>query len=469
MIFSAGGLGLNLQAADTVILFDSDWNPHQDLQAQARAHRLGQKNEVRVFRLVTVSGVEEAVLSKAQHKLDIDEKIIQAGMFNNRCTDEERQERLRMLLYSRDMEKETRVTTPQEVHQLLFYSYYLTLPSQLNRFMARTEEEEESFQSYDEKLFGAEAFRAFEENCCVTMSSTIHPTPPPPRRSIRHLKQKGTFDDQDDQDDSQTPSSSKRMKRERVDVIGEETITRRITRSTSSIKDPTTTEDLPPVISEETLLIRSNRLMTADEVPPEWEVVEDVSSKPANQVVDLQRSARRARGGGGGTRIDTDVLSEAAFARALESLESGEVADFETAIAIEKTRLESRRSFSPRKRGREDEQLTSSEEEEKKKRIKSVNEEDHQRSTSKELSKEEEEERPPKRQRRSDETHLIESENSKKNPTNEKLKESSRRRQIVQCGSKDSPPPISPKSTKSRKLDGRGKCNGRSSRGGGNK
>jgi SWI/SNF-related matrix-associated actin-dependent regulator of chromatin subfamily A member 2/4 len=42
----AGGLGLNLQTADTVIIFDSDWNPHQDMQAQDRAHRIGQKNEV---------------------------------------------------------------------------------------------------------------------------------------------------------------------------------------------------------------------------------------------------------------------------------------------------------------------------------------------------------------------------------------------------------------------------------------
>merc|ERR1712223_1066533 len=45
----AGGLGLNLQTADTVVIFDSDWNPHQDLQAQDRAHRIGQKNEVRVL------------------------------------------------------------------------------------------------------------------------------------------------------------------------------------------------------------------------------------------------------------------------------------------------------------------------------------------------------------------------------------------------------------------------------------
>ena len=51
----AGGLGLNLQTADTVILFDSDWNPQIDLQAMARAHRIGQKNEVRVLRRVSPS------------------------------------------------------------------------------------------------------------------------------------------------------------------------------------------------------------------------------------------------------------------------------------------------------------------------------------------------------------------------------------------------------------------------------
>jgi len=57
----AGGLGLNLQTADTVIIYDSDWNPHQDLQAQDRAHRIGQQNEVRVLRLATIGTVEEKV------------------------------------------------------------------------------------------------------------------------------------------------------------------------------------------------------------------------------------------------------------------------------------------------------------------------------------------------------------------------------------------------------------------------
>lgn len=46
----AGGLGLNLATADTVIIFDSDWNPHNDLQAQARAHRLGQQKAVMIYR-----------------------------------------------------------------------------------------------------------------------------------------------------------------------------------------------------------------------------------------------------------------------------------------------------------------------------------------------------------------------------------------------------------------------------------
>ncbi|XP_028065128.1 lymphocyte-specific helicase-like [Camellia sinensis] len=50
----AGGVGVNLQAADTVIIFDTDWNPQVDLQAQARAHRIGQKKDVLVLRLETV-------------------------------------------------------------------------------------------------------------------------------------------------------------------------------------------------------------------------------------------------------------------------------------------------------------------------------------------------------------------------------------------------------------------------------
>ncbi|RKP40310.1 SNF2 family N-terminal domain-containing protein, partial [Dimargaris cristalligena] len=94
----AGGLGLNLQTADTVIIFDSDWNPHQDLQAQDRAHRIGQTKEVRILRLITEKSIEESILARAQYKLDMDGKVIQAGKFDNKSTAEEREAFLRSLL-----------------------------------------------------------------------------------------------------------------------------------------------------------------------------------------------------------------------------------------------------------------------------------------------------------------------------------------------------------------------------------
>ncbi|KAF2095250.1 hypothetical protein NA57DRAFT_44994 [Rhizodiscina lignyota] len=96
----AGGLGLNLQTADTVIIYDSDWNPHQDLQAQDRAHRIGQKNEVRILRLITSNSVEEKILERANFKLDMDGKVIQAGKFDNKSTNEEREAMLRIMLES---------------------------------------------------------------------------------------------------------------------------------------------------------------------------------------------------------------------------------------------------------------------------------------------------------------------------------------------------------------------------------
>ncbi|GAM86897.1 hypothetical protein ANO11243_049180 [Dothideomycetidae sp. 11243] len=101
----AGGLGLNLQTADTVIIYDSDWNPHQDLQAQDRAHRIGQKNEVRILRLISSNSVEEKILERANYKLDMDGKVIQAGKFDNKSTNEERDEMLRVMLESAEAQE----------------------------------------------------------------------------------------------------------------------------------------------------------------------------------------------------------------------------------------------------------------------------------------------------------------------------------------------------------------------------
>ncbi|KAF4307285.1 SNF2-related protein [Botryosphaeria dothidea] len=76
----AGGLGINLMTADTVILFDSDWNPQADLQAMARAHRIGQKNPVTVYRLVSKDTVEEEVLERARNKLMLEYITIQRAV-----------------------------------------------------------------------------------------------------------------------------------------------------------------------------------------------------------------------------------------------------------------------------------------------------------------------------------------------------------------------------------------------------
>ncbi len=69
-------------------------NPHADLQAQDRAHRIGQKKDVRIFRFVTEKSIEEVMLARAKSKLDMDGKVIQAGRFDNKSTAEEQEEYL---------------------------------------------------------------------------------------------------------------------------------------------------------------------------------------------------------------------------------------------------------------------------------------------------------------------------------------------------------------------------------------
>lgn len=131
----AGGLGLNLQSADTVIIYDSDWNPHQDLQAQDRAHRIGQKVEVRILRLVTDKSVEKTILSRAQSKLEINGKVIQAGKFDNQATADERELLLRAMLEADHEEEEE---DQGELND-----------EELNELLARSEEEVAVFQQVD--------------------------------------------------------------------------------------------------------------------------------------------------------------------------------------------------------------------------------------------------------------------------------------------------------------------------------
>ncbi|ELP87418.1 chromodomain helicase hrp1, putative [Entamoeba invadens IP1] len=72
----AGGFGINLSEADTVIIYDSDWNPQNDLQAQARCHRIGQKKEVKVYRLVSKNTYERYMFERASKKLGLDQAVL---------------------------------------------------------------------------------------------------------------------------------------------------------------------------------------------------------------------------------------------------------------------------------------------------------------------------------------------------------------------------------------------------------
>ncbi|KAI8605478.1 SNF2 family N-terminal domain-containing protein [Dissophora ornata] len=77
----AGGLGINLTSADTVIIFDSDWNPQMDLQAQDRVHRIGQTRPVIIYRLVTANTVEGKIIERASSKRKLEKLVIHKGKF----------------------------------------------------------------------------------------------------------------------------------------------------------------------------------------------------------------------------------------------------------------------------------------------------------------------------------------------------------------------------------------------------
>ena len=105
----AGGQGINLAAADTVILFDSDWNPQQDLQAMDRAHRIGQTRNVIVYRFATRNTVEQKLLESAEAKRRLEKLVIRKGGVRNNAgkgaEKEQEVEELQKLLRRSDGEK----------------------------------------------------------------------------------------------------------------------------------------------------------------------------------------------------------------------------------------------------------------------------------------------------------------------------------------------------------------------------
>ena len=85
----AGGVGINLTSADTVVIFDSDWNPQNDLQAQARCHRIGQKKSAKVYRLITRGTYEREMFDRAGMKLGLDKAVLQSMESSDKGATEE--------------------------------------------------------------------------------------------------------------------------------------------------------------------------------------------------------------------------------------------------------------------------------------------------------------------------------------------------------------------------------------------
>ncbi|XP_048465107.1 lymphoid-specific helicase [Rhincodon typus] len=117
----AGGLGINLTAADTVVIYDSDWNPQADLQAQDRCHRIGQTKPVVVYRLVTANTIDEKIVEKATAKRRLEKMVIHKNKFkggksglnqSRSCLDSTE---LMELLKSRDHERVVKGSTDQVI------------------------------------------------------------------------------------------------------------------------------------------------------------------------------------------------------------------------------------------------------------------------------------------------------------------------------------------------------------------
>ena len=95
----SGGLGINLQTANHVVLYDSDWNPQMDLQAQDRAHRIGQKRPVRVYRFITDKTFEERIYRRALKKLYLDAMVVEQGRLAKQHTKASKEELMSMIKF----------------------------------------------------------------------------------------------------------------------------------------------------------------------------------------------------------------------------------------------------------------------------------------------------------------------------------------------------------------------------------
>lgn len=180
----AGGLGINLATADTVIIFDSDWNPQNDLQAQARAHRIGQKNQVNIYRLVTARSVEEEIVERAKQKMVLDHLVIQrmdttgrtvldkkGGSANNTPFNKEDLTAIlkfgaEELFKDEDDEEEPNVSVLKN-QIIFFFTIFDTFQCDIDEILRRAETRDEAPTMVGDELLSAfkvASFAAFEED-----------------------------------------------------------------------------------------------------------------------------------------------------------------------------------------------------------------------------------------------------------------------------------------------------------------
>ena len=153
----SGGQGINLASADTVIIFDSDWNPQQDLQAQDRAHRIGQKNPVIVFRLATKGTVEEELLLTADAKRRLEKLVIKKGGFKTMGQKLDKEERMSEEALKTLLLKDGQVYTYKGGDEILSDADLDTLCDRSDEAYARAEEglgDAEGFKIVETKIGG---------------------------------------------------------------------------------------------------------------------------------------------------------------------------------------------------------------------------------------------------------------------------------------------------------------------------
>ncbi|KAL3857410.1 hypothetical protein ACJMK2_012085, partial [Sinanodonta woodiana] len=162
----SGGIGVNLTGADTVIFYDSDWNPTMDAQAQDRCHRIGQTRDVHIYRLISEKTVEENILKKANQKRMLGDMAIEGGNFTTAFFKEQTIQELfkepsglETLVEEKEQEQEEKEKRKSEAQIA-----DSTVMAQFEQALAKTEDETDAVAAENVKAEQKAELAEFDEN-----------------------------------------------------------------------------------------------------------------------------------------------------------------------------------------------------------------------------------------------------------------------------------------------------------------